>query len=253
MSRNNQSEWSCTRCTLINKIYDDHCIVCGHQRTTIEIIPDTVQDENSIPSQDRYKSVKKFLISIDPECYELYFDTFIDKEFQFDRMENIKVIDMDDLIAMNVARAWRKRILNAVNELKSNDNTDINSLRINEPLNRPNASIDLHKNPSLEHTNNVCCEEKEESVNLNTASKENDGAESENGQHHSRSFISNDRKRAHYNHNDNRPLKRRKLSNGSRIDINHNDISNNHNNSQNTSRINSQIDEQKKSQSMISE
>ena len=108
-----KDEWNCTVCTFLNKPSNEQCEMCETKRETPNETPKDPFDDKS----QKEFMVHKFLLSINTECCQLYFDTFIKNGYN--QMENIKEIEMEDLKEMGVMLAWRRRILNAIKKLQS--------------------------------------------------------------------------------------------------------------------------------------
>ena len=85
-------------CLYMNESSVTRCQTCQTIKLTDNTTP-TIENDATL-YQGHHESVKSFLTSIDPKCCQLYFNTFINEEY--DRIENIKTIDLDGLKEMNI-------------------------------------------------------------------------------------------------------------------------------------------------------
>ena len=121
------AEWPCSACTFLNQPSLQQCEMCEAKKPPVSAAPaiqPPIELQPPIEIQTdsaNHESVKQFLSSINPTVCQLYFAAFIEEAY--DRIENIKTIEMKDLEEMNVKRGWRKRIMNAIKNLQSNTNT----------------------------------------------------------------------------------------------------------------------------------
>ena len=106
-------EWNCTICTYINKSSALQCSMCETKRST--------PGATSGYKEQNKLEVKQFLISIDFEFSEKYYDTFIDNGY--DKMQHVMEIEMEDLQTMNILLAHRRRIINSIKKLQSKANS----------------------------------------------------------------------------------------------------------------------------------